>query len=335
MNFKLGLYVLIVFGLLPTSRCLSDDAERLFTLRVLPLLKTKCFGCHGQDPDDVRGDYALLNRADMMRGGESGDVALVPGKPAESPLYQAVMWEGYEMPPKENDRLTKQETEYLRRWIEAGAPWPDENKQRDIQQAEWAVRENEDGVIVDTSGGTADDWTYRRYQRDDLWAFQPIRKFDVDAASAEEQHPVDFFLQQKLNEAGLKAASHADAATLIRRATFDLIGLPPTPNERSEFADAWNTDPQQAWSDLIDRLLASEHYGERSAQHWLDVARYADTSGFSNDYERSNAWRYRDYVIRAFNRDKPYNAFIVEQLAGDEIVRVLQQEDGKRQGIPS
>ncbi len=111
----------------------------------------------------------------------------------------------------------------------------------------------------------------------------------------------------------------ADPDTLIRRATFDLIGLPPTPEEIQVFRAAWEQDSERAWNDLINRLLASPHYGERWGQHWLDVARYADTAGYSNDYERSNMWRYRDYVVRAFNEDKPYNEFIVEQIAGDEL----------------
>ena len=110
----------------------------------------------------------------------------------------------------------------------------------------------------------------------------------------------------------MPAADQADPATLIRRATYDLTGLPPTPREVFEFKRASKADPQAAWEALIDRLLASDHYGERWAQHWLDVVRYADTGGFSNDYERSNAWRYRDYVIRSFNEDKPFNEFIIE-----------------------
>jgi len=294
-------------------------AERLFTLRVLPLLKVKCFGCHGKDPDDVRGDYDLLTRAAMLQGGESGDPSLVPGKPEESPLYQAVLWQGLEMPPKENDRLAKHETEYFRQWIAAGAPWPSEKRQLEIQRKEWSVAENEDGLIVATSGGQSDDWTYRRYKREDLWAFQPLKKIDISSKLSRGQHPVDYFINRKLNHAQLQPAGAADFSTLIRRATYDLTGLPPTPQEIKSFIAASKNNAEQAWQQLIDRLLSSPHYGERAAQHWLDVVRYADTAGFSNDYERSNAWRYRDYVIRAFNADKPYNTFVIEQLAGDEL----------------
>ena len=252
----------------------------------------------------------------MLKGGESETTSLVPGKPEASPLYQAVLWDGIEMPPKENDRLTKVETESIRRWIAAGARWPNDATRLAIQKQEWSIRENEDGIIVDTSGGLADSWTYRRYGRDDIWAFQPVEQPQVPPGSA---NPVDAFLNRRLGASGLIASATADSRTLIRRATFDLTGLPPSPLEVSDFQRAWDTDPDKAWGELVDRLLKSDHYGERWGQHWLDVVRYADTAGFSNDYERSNAWRYRDYVIRAFNTDKPFNDFIVEQIAGDEL----------------
>jgi hypothetical protein len=294
----------------------SRQAERLFTLRVYPLLKEKCFGCHGNDPKDLRGDLDMRTRDDLLKGGESEEPSLVPGKPNESPMYLAVLWDGLEMPPKENDRLTEVDTEYIRKWIEAGAPWPDAETQLRIKKKEWSVRENEDGLIVDTSGGLADDWTYRRYQKEDLWAFQPVKRPSVPADVGQ---PIDFLVDSKIDDAGIKAAAEADFRTLIRRATYDLTGLPPTPFEVFQFRQAFEKNPEKAWSDLISRLLESDHYGERWAQHWLDVVRYADTAGFSNDYERSNAWRYRDYVVRAFNKDKPYNEFIVEQLAGDEL----------------
>jgi mono/diheme cytochrome c family protein len=294
-------------------------AERLFTLKVLPLLKVRCFGCHGNDPKDIRGDYNLLTREGMLKGGESGETSLAPGKPKASPLYQAVLWEGLEMPPKENDRLTKEETEYIRKWVAAGAPWPNAEAQLRIKKKEWSVRENEDGIIIDTSGGLADDWTYRRYQREDIWAFQPVKKLDIEKHITEGQNPIDFFISRKIEEAALTASVEADPRTLVRRVTYDLNGLPPSPSEVFKFRQAWEKNPEKAWRDLIDRLLKSDYYGERQAQHWLDVVRYADTAGFSNDYERSNAWRYRDYVIRSFNKDKPFNEFVVEQLAGDEL----------------
>ena len=296
---------------------LKTDGERLFTLKVQPLLKEKCFGCHGNDPKDIRGDYNLMSLEGMLKGGESEEPSVVPGKPEESPLYQAVLWEGYEMPPKETDRLSAEETELIRKWIAAGAPWPSAETQLRIQKELWTVRENEDGVLVDTSGGLADDWTYRRYQPDDIWAFQPVEKEEVSLDP--QENPIDHFIDQKINAAKLIPAGQADPRTLVRRVTFDLTGLPPTSGEVDNFLKAWADDSSAAWSSLVDRLLQSDHYGERQAQHWLDVVRYADTAGFSNDYERSNAWRYRDYVIRSFNSDKPFNQFIVEQIAGDEL----------------
>jgi len=291
-------------------------AERLFTLHVMPLLKEKCLSCHGDDPEDVRGQFDMRTREGLLAGGESEEPALAPGEPDKSPLYQAVLWDGLEMPPKENDRLSEKQTEVLRQWITAGAPWPNEAQQLAIQKKEWSVIENEDGLIVPTSGGLSDHWTYRRYQRGDIWAFQPVAK---PAPPHSDIHPVDAFINANLSAAKLAPAAPADSRTLIRRAAYDLTGLPPTPDQIEQFETACKQDAAQAWSDLINRLLATKQYGERWGQHWLDVVRYADTAGFSNDYERSNAWRYRDYVIRSFNRDKPFNEFVIEQIAGDEL----------------
>lgn len=329
----------------PSDEKATRNAERLFTLKVLPALQEKCFGCHGNDANDIKGDFDVRSREALLKGGESEEPSIVPGKPDESPLYLAVMWDGMEMPPKENDRLTNEQTEFVRRWIAAGAPWPSEETQSRIRKREWSVIENEDGVIVPTSGGLADEWTYRRYKPEDIWAFQPVVKPNVpgvkkNGISNIEQgtpkgevknpvpgnldigyssNPIDAFVAAKLADAKLAPAQQADARTLIRRATYDLTGLPPTPKDISEFRKAWEQDANKAWRDLIERLLASQHYGERWGQHWLDVVRYADTAGFSNDYERSNAWRYRDYVIRSFNNDKPFNEFVMEQVAGDEL----------------
>jgi mono/diheme cytochrome c family protein len=292
---------------------IDEDAEaRHFTLKVLPLLKEKCLGCHGNDADDIKGDYDVRTRDSLIKGGESEEPAIVPGKPDESPFYMAVMWDGMEMPPKENDRLSEEQTEWVKRWIAGGAPWPSDQVQAQIREAEWSVQENEDGVLVSTSGGLADAWTYRRYLKDDIWAFEPLlNDYDHDS--------IDGFIGAKLGEANIQPAAQASPQQLIRRATFDLTGLPPTPAEIEQFLESWKENPDKAWADVIDRLLKSPHYGERWAQHWLDISRYADTGGFSNDYERSNAWRYRDYVIRSFNNDKPYDRFAMEQIAGDEL----------------
>lgn len=293
----------------------SVDGDRLFTLEVLPILKEKCFGCHGTDKSDLRGDYDLMTREAMIAGGESGEAALVPGDAESSVVYQAVMWDGYEMPPKENDRLTSEQTELIKEWINAGAPWPSKERQETIQREQWQIRETDDGIIVDTVGGLADDWTYRRYLKEDLWAFEPVSTPEPPA----EGHPIDAFIGQEIKAAGLESSQPADSETLLRRIVLDLTGLPPTTQQRDAFLRDAEVDQAAAVDKLVGQLLDSEHYGERWAQHWLDVVRYADTGGFSNDYERSNAWRYRDYVNRAMNDDKPFNEFILEQIAGDEL----------------
>lgn len=297
----------------------DDDAEREFTLKVLPVLTDKCFGCHGSDPDEIRGEYTMLNRDALILGGESGDPAVVPGQPEKGTLMAAITWKDLEMPPKENDRLNHEQVELVRRWIENGAPWPDAETQRRFRDQEKQQLSTVDGNIIPTSGGSTEDWTNRRYQPKDMWAFRPVKRVEIPLG----QNPVDFLVHSRLSESAIKPAAQADPVTLLRRASLDLIGLPPTPDESETFQHAWNLDSESAWDQLIDRLLASPHYGERWGQHWLDVARYADTAGFSNDYERSNMWRYRDYVIRSFNDDKPYNQFIVEQIAGDELLQQL------------
>ncbi|MGF1582973.1 MAG: PSD1 and planctomycete cytochrome C domain-containing protein [Gemmataceae bacterium] len=288
------------------------EAERLFTLKVLPLLKGRCLGCHGEKPRRLRGGFDVRTRAALLRGGNSEKPAVIPGTPQASPLYHAVLWKDLKMPPKENDRLNKQEIKWIRAWIVAGAPWPDAKKQAKYRAKEWSQPANKDGVLVTTSGGLSKEWTYRRYLPKDLWAFQPLQK----VAPPMKGHPIDAFIHQKLNQLKLKPAPRADKLTLIRRATYDLTGLPPTPKEIEAFLK--DTSPN-AWEKVIDRLLASPHYGEQWGRHWLDVTRYGDTSGYSNDWERSNAWRYRDYVIRSINSDKPFNRFILEQIAGDEL----------------
>ena len=295
-------------------------ADRLFTLKVQPIFAEKCNGCHGDDREKIKGDYDMLTRKALLAGGETfGGEVLVPGDAKKSFFMEAIRWDDpdFEMPPKENDRLTPEQISHVEEWINAGAPWPSDEIQLAIREAEARKTVTEDGMIVRTSGGLGDEWTYRRYQPEDIWAFLPVEKPLIPAAG--KKNPIDGFLTAKLSEAGFEPAPMAEPTTLIRRATYDLIGLPPTPEEVTAFQKAWKTNAESAWSDLIDRLLESPHYGERWAQHWLDVARYADTGGMSNDYERSNAWRYRDYVIRAFNEDLPYDQFVVEQIAGDEL----------------
>ncbi len=287
-----------------------DAGEKLFALQVKPLLTEKCLACHGKDPDKIKGDFDLSTLESLKKGGETfGHEVLIPGDAAASILYTTVTREeeDYEMPPKEAEKLTQEETWLIRDWIDSGAPWPDEDR------IAWIQENFAEGVIVKTSGGLADEWTYRRYQPENLWAYQPVTK-------PETGERVDDFIDAKLTTARLEPAPAADRRTLIRRVTLDLLGLPPSPEEVKAFVNDPRPD-EEAFASLVDQLLASPHYGEQWGRHWLDVVRYADSSGFANDYERPNAWRYRDYVIRSFNDDKPYDQFIREQIAGDEIDR--------------
>ncbi len=296
-----------------------SESDRHFTLKVLPLINEKCIACHGDPSQDLKGGLDMSTREKLLHGGDNFTDVLVPGDAEKSFLMTTIKWidPEWEMPPKENDRLNEKQIAHFEQWINDGAPWPDESVQEEIFLAERKREVTEDGVLITTSGGLADTWTYRRYQPEDVWAFRPLDH--SIKPSPEAAHPIDSFVDDKLAAAGVEQAPSADLATLLRRASFGLTGLPPSPEETKEFLQAAEANPEQAWNDLVDRLLNSPQYGERWAQHWLDIARYADTGGMSNDYERSNAWRYRDYVIRSFNEDKPYDQFIVEQIAGDEL----------------
>ncbi len=299
------------------STAADESAERLFVRRIQPLLSAKCLACHGQDEKKIEGGLDLRTRSAAIKGGDSGEAAIVAGKPQQSPLILAVMrqdehWSA--MPPKEAEQLTAEQIGWLKEWIAGGAPWPDDSRRDAIAKAnadKWAA---EDGTAVKTSGGLSDEWSNRRYKPEGLWAYQPVRK---PTLPTNQGHPIDAFIAAKM-PAGLDVAPIANRTSLIRRATFDLTGLPPKPEEIEAFEKDSRPDAE-AFEAVIERLLASPHYGERMAQHWLDVTRYADSSGFANDFERGNAWRYRDYVVRSFNADKPYDQFVREQIAGDEI----------------
>ncbi len=335
------------FAAQPTGQPAGDI---LFARRVWPMFEEKCLACHGRDEAKIKGGFVLRTREDLMLGGDSARPAVIPGKPEESPLYKAISrhdddWKP--MPPKDNDRLASEQIAYVREWIAAGAPWPDAARMAELlkQPDPWAYA---DGVAVPTSGGLSADWTNRKYKPENLWAFQPLRKpgipggagspsrpefqpagaAETQAASEKQPHPnpIDAFINAKLAEAKLAPAPPADRRTLLRRATFDLLGLPPTPEETQAFL-VDPADDAAAFTKVVERLLASPHYGEKWGQHWLDVTRYADSSGFANDYARGPAWRYRDYVIRAFNQDKPYDQFIREQIAGDELAAAAGAAD--------
>ncbi len=294
----------------------SEEIELLFAKRILPLFKEKCFGCHGNDSESIKADFDMRTIESIVRGGESGVAALVPKDARQSPLYLAIgrthdQWSA--MPPKENDRLNDKQIKWIEQWIDAGAPWPDD-KQLALLAGKPDKWSKNDGISVRTDGALDSDWANRRYDPTGLWAYQSVLKPKLDDST---RHPIDVLIESKLPR-NIKPAARADRLTLLRRVSFDLIGLPPTPEEMADFVKDPATE-REAFEKVVERLLSSPHYGEHWARHWLDVVRYADSSGFANDYERGNAWRYRDYVVRAFNEDKPYNQFIREQIAGDEI----------------
>lgn len=269
----------------------ADDSD-FFERKVRPLLIAKCGDCHGAEEPD--GKLTLTSAAGIAKGGSLGAV-LVSGKPEQSRLVQAVRYTSkLKMPP--DAKLSDLEISILEKWAAEGAVLP--------------------GVNIPTpSAGQRDSSVITEDDRQ-WWAFQPIANPSPPVTAHEERvrTPVDRFILAKLEERGLALSPDATRQTLVRRVTFDLLGLPPTPEE----VDAFVNDPRpDAYERLVERLLASPQYGERWGRHWLDVARYADTNGGGFDYVYPNAWHYRDYVVRAFNEDKPYDQFLLEQLAGD------------------
>ena len=309
--------IIASFVLVLAASLQAEDATALFVRRVWPLFQEKCLACHGNDEQKIKGDFDLRTLESTLKGGESEKPSIVPGKPEESPLYLASTrqheadWEP--MPPKDADKLYAAQLTWIKDWIAGGAPWPDEAKRSAIAKANAEKWSAEDGITVKTTGALSPEWANRRYKPEGLWAYQPVKKPAVKSPT-----PIDELIALHMPE-GVHPAPPADARTFIRRATFDLTGLPPTPEEIAAFETEFIQDQASSIQHLVNRLLASPHYGERMARHWLDVTRYADSSGFANDYERGNSWRYRDYVVRSFNADKPYDQFIKEQIAGDEM----------------
>jgi hypothetical protein len=252
-----------------------------FQRDVRPILAERCFSCHGSTRQE--SDLRLDRRAAAFKGGESG-AAIVPGKGDESPMLLRIAAQdaGERMPPK-GDPLSADAVAVIKRWIDQGASWPD--------AADTAVPGN------------------------DHWALQPLVRPDVPAvAGADPANPIDRFVLAKLAAAGQTATEPADRRTLLRRVSIDLTGLPPTPQELAGYLADTSAD---AYERQVDRLLASPRYGERWARHWMDVVHFAETHGNDQDRPRPNAWPYRDYLIRAFNQDKPYARFVEEQVAGD------------------
>jgi hypothetical protein len=280
--------------LLLTAYAAGADRKISFSTDIQPVFQGSCWKCHSSKVQLSK--LNLTTRESALAGGEHGPV-LVPGAAEKSRLYKMVA--GLEKPSMPLDgKLTAPQIETIKLWIDQGAAW---DGAAPPPTATAPVSSNEDAPVPP---GARDYWAFR------LPAAQ---------AMPATGNPIDWFINRELEKRGLKPAPQANRLTLLRRAYMDLIGLPPTLAEADEFL---NDRKPGAWERLIDRLLASPHYGERWGRHWLDVARYADSNGFEHDFDRPNAWRYRDYVIRSFNDDKPYNTFLREQIAGDEIPNV-------------
>jgi hypothetical protein len=283
---------LVVFT--PLDSLWADDsrtAERSaqFEREVRPVLISHCIKCHGETKQE--GGLRLDTHAGILKGGDSGP-AMVPGNPDESLLIEAVHHRGLEMPPA--SKLSNKAILHLERWISGGAVWPESTKSLRVSE----------GSITDEDR----QW----------WAFQSVQKVEpsTDANDSWSKTIIDRFVWNGLAEHQMRPAPAADKATLIRRIYFDLIGLPPSPNEIDAFV---RDDSTNALESVVDRLLDDDRYGEHWARFWLDLVRYSESDGWNQDAFRPAIWRYRDYVVNAFNNDKPYPQFVLDQLAGDEV----------------
>ncbi len=278
----LAAFLVFVFA----NRMVAHGAAQVsFERDIRPILAQHCWQCHSEKKQS--GGLRLDAKSYALRGS-----IIVAGKAADSLLYQRITApDGEQMPPV-GERLNEKEIALIKVWIDAGAVWNEEV----------------------TATGRKGDGEKERLQH---WAWQPIKKTtppQLRNPKSKLRNPVDLFIASRLTQSGLSMSPEADRRTLIRRLYFDLIGLPPTPEQVQQFVKS--RDPK-SYEKLVDELLASPRYGERWARHWLDVVHYGDTHGYDKDKPRPNAWPYRDYVIRAFNEDKPYAKFIEEQIAGD------------------
>ena len=273
----------------------TPEQLAFFEKSIRPVLVKECYSCHSTNAEKVRGGLKLDTRDGVRKGGDHGP-AVVPGDPDKSFLLKAIKHDEdmKPMPPKK-DQLPDEVIADFRKWIALGAPDP---RDAPVAVAKWEI---------DVEKGRQ------------FWAFQPPKKTappEVKDAGW-PRGDIDRFLLAEMEAKGLKPVADADPRTLIRRVTFDLIGLPPSPEDVDAFVKEYAAHPQPALEAVVDKLLASPQFGERWGRHWLDVARYGESSGKGSNIAYPHAWRYRDYVIDAFNKDKPYDQFVREQLAGD------------------
>lgn len=284
----------------PAAKPEAKGAE-FFEAKVRPLLVAKCVACH--TGATAKGKLDLRSREALLKGGEQGP-ALVPGHPEKSLLIHAIRYEGPTRMPL-SAKLADAEIRTLTDWVRMGAPWP--------------------AAGVRPGAPRAAGLGVREGEGQKLWSIQPLKNSAPPVVKSSDgvKNELDRYVLAGLEQNGLKPNRYADRRTLIRRATFDLTGLPPTPEETEAFV---NDPSPRAYETVIDRLLASPAYGERWGRHWLDVVRYSDSNGLDWNEVFPNAWRYRDYVIRSFNQDKPYDQFVKEQLAGDQLPARTDEE---------
>ena len=288
---RLGAFLCLSLPL--AAQTSSPDGIAYFEQYIRPLLAANCYTCHSAKPDKPMGGLFLDSRAGMLKGGKSGPV-IVPGKPEESLLLGAVLGNNKDLRMPPGKTLDPRDIEHLALWIKMGAPDP-----------------RTDGAPPPAATSSY-DWDKARQH----WSFRPITDPAPPRIAAPEwgRNPIDAFVKSKLDAEGLTPQPRAAKLALIRRATYDLTGLPPTP----EAIDAFQKDASPAaFEKVVERLLASQQYGEKWGRHWLDVARYADTSGDNSDFPVPSIFRYRNWVIAAFNKDQPYDQFLRDQIAGD------------------
>lgn len=291
--------VLIVLAAVSVSPLQAAEKEpdqqqiQFFEAKIRPLLIKHCYDCHGEDTQE--SDLRVDTFKGIAQGGKAGSL-IVPGKPEQSLLITAVNYQSNDLQMPPDEKMSKEEIADLTNWVKMGAPYP--NADLSMLRA------------------PSDKGKYDLEKEREFWSFQTVKKPALPEVQQKSwvKNPIDQFVLSKLEQAGLTPARPADKRTLIRRTTFDLTGLPPTPQEIENFL---NDSSPDAFEKVVDRLLASPHYGEHWGRHWLDVARYADSNGLDENVAYGTAWKYRDYVVNALNKDKPYDLFLKEQLAGD------------------
>ncbi|MFO0941355.1 MAG: PSD1 and planctomycete cytochrome C domain-containing protein [Pirellulales bacterium] len=284
----------LVGSALPANDDLTSEQSRFFESKIRPVLVRECYSCHSNEVGQVRGGLWLDTAEGLRSGGDSGP-GVVPGKLDESLLWNAINHVDFVMPPRR--KLSDEVLADFKTWIEMGAPDPRKTRQAEVRPSL-----------------TDEDIAKGR----EFWSFKaPVRPTVPQVGSDWAKSDIDRFVWDKLAAHALTPSSDVDAETMLRRLTFDIVGLPPTIEQIKQFAKAWKSNPDKAIDEVVDQLLELPQFGERWGRHWMDLARYAESTGREVNLTFPHAWRYRDYVIDSFNKDKPYNRFVQEQIAGD------------------